>query len=130
MNYKRNIRFSNTSRIFNEGLEFYFEGNNPFHFPSLQKGWDTKVSLQGDKEVLLYLTKAEESSDKPLLELEISRIREKTQEKLLEALKTSRFENLQSLSFSKVTMSSKIFDRLQEILKTKPELKILEISAS
>ena len=130
MNYKRNIRFSNTSRIFNEGLEFYFEGNNPFHFPFIQKNWDTKVSLQGDKEVLLYLTKGEAPTDKPLLELEISRIRQKTQEKLLEALKTSRFQNLQSLSFSKVTMSSDIFNQLQEIIKTKPELKILEISAS
>ncbi len=130
MNYKRNIRFSNTSRIFNEGLAFYFEGNNPFHFPFIQKNWSTKVSLQGDKEVLLYLTKKEEPTDKPLLELEVSRIRDKTQEKLLEALKTSRFQNLQSLSFSKVTMSSKIFDQLQEILKTKSELKILEISSN
>ncbi len=130
MNYKRNIRFSNTSRIFNEGLEFYFEGNNPFQFPFIQKTWDTKVSLQGDKEVLLYLTQKEEPADKPLLELEISKIRQKTQEKLLEALKTSRFQNLQSLSFSKVTMSPHIFNQLQEIIKTKPELKILEISAS
>ena len=129
MNYKRNIRFSNTSRIFNEGLEFYFEGNNPFQFPFIQKNWDTKVSLQGDKEVLLYLTKEEESTDKPLLELEVSRIREKTQEKLLEALKTSRFQNLQSLSFSKVSMSPQIFNQLQDILRTKPKLKLLEISA-
>ncbi len=130
MNYKKNIMFSNTSRIFNEGLEFYFEGNNPFIFPDLQKNWDTKVSLQGDKEVLLYLTQEENPTDKPLLELEISRIRQKTQEKLLEALKTSRFQSLQSLSFSKVSMSPQIFNQLQDILRTKPDLKILEISVS
>ncbi len=128
MNYRKNIRFSNTSRIFNDGLEFSFEGNNPFSFPFIEKDWDPKVILRGDKAVDRYLCQKEELTEAPLLKLEISKIGKATQAKLLEALKTPRFQNLQSLSLSKVNLSAEIFDRLQEVLKTRPDLKILEIS--